>query len=177
MTTFVNPTHPYLRVLLPDGSYAAFQGGRLEMAEDDPDYDHVLAVALADPYTSILVNETTCIYCGEVFKGDRAAKQLDDHMKAVHFDLWQKQLELDQARVVQREVKARAGVVCDVCSPVQTFGTEADLAEHVKLHTAPPAMDDEGNEVGGGEDRRPGERPRAEPASPTARRSTRQRSS
>ena len=174
MTTLVNSTNPYLRILLPDGDYAQFQGGRLEVDEEEtPFYDEIMAEATRNPSIAILVNETTCRFCGEVFTGKHAADNLADHQKEIHFDLWVAQQQVEAATVIQREVKARAGYACDVCSPVQTFGSADDLAEHVTLlHTRPPELDDEGNTVGGDDGgRRPGE---VDPGpAPAARRSTR----
>lgn len=161
MTTLVNSTHPQLRILLPDGSYAQFLGGKLDIDEDDtPFYDAIMAEAVRNPSIAIIVSEGTCRFCGETFTGKNAQDQLDAHQKDIHFDLWVKQQEIEAATVIQKEVKARAGFPCDVCAPVQTFGNADDLAAHVQLlHTAPPALDDEGNTVGGedGEGRRPGE--------------------
>lgn len=165
MTTFVCTDLPYLKILLSDGDYVQFQGGRLEVPETDPFHGEVMAEASRNSHISVMTNETTCQYCGAVFSGDKAQKSLATHFKDAHFELWVKQSELDAAIVTQREIKARAGYVCDICAPVQTFGTEADLAEHTRLlHTAPPAMDEDGNETGprhdagdGDDGRRPGE--------------------
>jgi len=168
MTIFVNSTHPYLRILLPSGDYAQFQGGKLELDEDDPDYGIVLDEATRNPGIAILVNETTCRFCGESFTGSHAGEKLADHKKDNHFDLWVKETELEQATFIQKEIKARAGYACDICAPVQTFGTSDDLAEHFNtLHASAPDLDDEGNTLGGSDDgRRPGEvAPRAARAS------------
>jgi hypothetical protein len=160
MTRFVNTTTPFLRILLSTGEYIQFQAGSLEVAEDDPFHGEVLAEAVRNPSISVMVNETTCRFCGEVLTGDRAAKKLDEHTKQMHFELWQKQQDIEIATVRQREVKARAGYACDVCSPVQTFGSEDDLAAHVNLfHANAPDLDEAGNIRGGDPDegRRPGE--------------------
>lgn len=162
MTTLVNSTLPYLRILMGDGSYQAFVGGRLEIAEDDPYHGEVMAEASRNASIAVLTNETTCIFCGEVYRGDKAAGKLDEHQKANHFDLWVKQREIAAATVIQREIKARAGFACDICQPLQTFGTEGDLAEHANtFHATPPDLDAEGNTIGGSRDGddtgRPGE--------------------
>lgn len=157
MTTLVNSSEPYLSILLPGGDYARFVGGRLEVPEDHPDYGHIMDEAVRRPTIAILVNETTCPYCGEVYKGDRAAAKLEAHTKDNHFDLWLKQTELDHAKLVHAEVKARAGYACDVCAPVQTFGNEEGLAEHIALlHTNPEDMDAAGNTTTS--ETRPGEK-------------------
>lgn len=167
MTTLVNSTNPQLRILLPDGDYAQFVGGKLEIEEPDDDgaggtpfYQHILDEAVRNPSIAIIVSSGTCPFCGADFKGKTAKDRLEEHTKEIHFDLWVKQQELAAATIIQTEVKARAGFVCDVCSPVQTFGSASDLADHANtLHTAPPPMDAEGNTIGGedGGGRRPGE--------------------
>lgn len=175
MTVFVCTSYPELRILAGD-DYVKFIGGKLELDPDEPGYDAVKAEAIRNPAISIIENETTCEYCGEVFTGKAGKAQLGTHKKANHFDVWQAEKEIENAKTMQREVKARAGFACDVCSPVQTFGTEADLTQHVRdLHAAPPDLDDAGN-TKNEPDRRPGE---VEPATetgevtPTARKSTR----
>jgi hypothetical protein len=160
VTTFIDTTHPFLRILMTDGTYVQFQAGHLEVAENDKYHKQVMAEAARNPSISVMVNETTCRFCGEVFTGDKAAAKLEAHTKAMHFDLWQKQRDVEAATVVQREIKARAGYACDVCAPVQTFGSPEQLAEHVTLlHAAPPELDAAGNTRGGDPDesRRPGE--------------------
>lgn len=159
MTTLINTTEPFLRILNPaTGEYAAFSGGRLDIDTDDPNYEVVMREAVRRPTISIHESATTCPNCGEVFTGKAAKANLGQHRKAVHFELWQADKEAEHAEVMQREVKARAGFACDVCNPVQTFGDEAGLAEHVKLlHTAAPSLDEDGNEVTGKGKRRPGE--------------------
>lgn len=163
---FVNSTYPQLRILLESGEYAQFIGGKLELDEGDPGFAEVLAEAQRNPSIAIVVNSTTCELCGEVFEGKAAKAQFTNHMKSIHPAVYDAEQELAHARSMEKQVKDRAGYACDVCQPVQTFGTELDLAEHVKLlHTAPPEMDDEGNEKA--DSRRPGE-----VAVPAARRST-----
>jgi hypothetical protein len=159
MAVFVNTVTPQLRIYIPaTGDYVQFSGGRLEIDEGEPGYEEAMANALVNPSTSIIVNSTTCQYCGEVFNGKAAAAQLGKHKKDAHFNLWQAEKEIEHATVIQKEVKARAGYACDVCQPTQTFGTADDLAEHAKLlHTAPPELDAEGNERDGERGRRPGE--------------------
>lgn len=157
---FVCTEYPYLRILRQDGEYAQFLGGKLELDEDEPGYAEVLAEAQRNPAVSIHVNSTTCDLCGEVFEGKNAKSNFAKHVRAIHPDVFDAEQALLHARSVEQEVKSRAGFACDVCQPVQTFGSEADLAAHVTLlHTQPPAMDAEGNEIGGGRDdeRRPGE--------------------
>lgn len=162
---------PFLRILLDDGSYAQFAGGKLEIDKGDPGYDTVMKVATATPSIAILVNESTCQYCGEVFEGKNAKAQLGTHKKANHFNLWEAEKEIEHATQMTREVKARAGFACDVCAPVQTFGAADDLARHVRdLHAAAPDLDAEGNTKGGDDGLRPGEKPVDKP--PAARPST-----
>lgn len=153
---FVSTQYPFLRILLEDGTYAQFLAGKLELDEGDNGFAEVKAEAERNPSVSILVNSTTCSLCGEVFTGKVAKLQFGAHMKKVHPDVYDAEKALEYARSQDKTLKERAGFACDVCAPIQTFGTEADLAEHANLlHTAPPAMDDEGNETG--DKRRPGE--------------------
>lgn len=167
MTVFVNTTHPELRIFVPaTGEYVSFIGGKLEIDEGEPGYEEAKAEAIRNPLISIIENETTCQFCGEVFHGKAAKLNLGAHKKAIHFDLWSKEKEIEHATLMSREIKSRAGFACDVCSPVQTFGTAEDLAAHTAfLHASAPSLDDEGNEVGDNEpDRRPGEvAPKAAP--------------
>lgn len=170
MPTLINTHTPYLRIYdEPTGTYVQFRGGKLEIDEGDTGYDSVMAEAARNPFISVIVNATTCQYCGEVFTGKAAKAQAGRHKKDIHFDLWQAEKEIEQATVIATEVKARAGYACDVCAPIQTFGTEDDLAAHAKLlHTAPPELDADGNEVdaesGSRSRRRPGEREISAPA-------------
>jgi len=156
MPILVNTVTPYLKIYIPSsGGYVDFVGGKLEIDKGDPGYEEAMAEAQRNPSISIMVNQTTCRYCGEVYTGKNAAAQLGAHKKKIHFDLWEAEKRIEQESVIQKEIKARAGYACDVCAPVQTFGSKEDLSEHVVLlHTVPPPMDDEGNEIGG---RRPGE--------------------
>lgn len=159
---FICTQFPQLRVYNPaTGDYAVFLAGKIELDEGDDNFAVVLAEATRNAAISIMVNETTCAFCGEVFTGKNARLALGSHKKNIHFDIWQKEKEVEAAKVIQREVKTREGFACEVCSPVQVFGTEADLSAHTTLlHTKPPEMDDLGNEIGGGDPdqrRRPGE--------------------
>lgn len=158
---FVCVEYPQLRILLPDLTYAQFVGGKLELDPEDNGYETVLAQAEANPFISIHVNETTCDLCGEVQTGKLAKANLAKHIKDNHPNVWVAEQELAHARSMSKQLKHAEGYPCDVCAPVQTFGTKADLAEHVGLlHAQPPAMDSEGNEIAGSDDggRRPGER-------------------
>lgn len=150
MARLVNTVTPFLQIYNPaTGGFARFHGGLLVIEEGDPNYAVVMAEAARNPSISVMVNSTTCLECGEVFDGKTAAMKLGAHRKEVHFDSWKADKDRDHATEVEREVKSRAGYACDVCRPVQTFGTEEDLAAHVALlHTAPPALDEAGNDVG-----------------------------
>lgn len=181
----VNFTYRELRVLMPDGTYQQFRDGQLDVAETisyedqetgetrtlpNPYYEPLLNFAKGDPLTAILVNTTTCPHCGEVFAGKAAKADLGRHRKENHFELWIADKTADQAAEVQKLLKARANYVCDVCTPLQEYPTETELAFHVNLVHArtAPTMDAEGNEVGGGgEDRRPGEVAPIPTATPT----------
>lgn len=147
MATLLNHTYPQMRILIPQtGQYREFRGGRLEIDRDDPDYDVVMAEAAANPSIVIYESVTTCDRCGEVYTGKLAAANLARHRKDVHFDVWLAEQDAEQALARNAEIKAREGFPCDVCRPVQTFGTEDELALHVTvMHTAAPALDAEGN--------------------------------
>ena len=170
--TFVNATNANFRVYNPTtGGFAEFVGGRLDLDDDDPNFEVVKAEAERNPLVTILVNETTCPYDGEVFSGKAAAAQLAAHTQRQHPEVWAAKKDLEHAEMKARALKITDGFPCDVCQPVQVFGTKDDLAQHIAdLHTQPPALDDEGNTIGGseGETRRPGER-----AIPAARASSR----
>jgi hypothetical protein len=156
---FVCTEFPQLRILRADGDYAVFQGGKLELDEGDPGYEEVKAEAERNPFITILVNSTTCRLCGEVFTGKVAKPNLAKHVKEVHPLVWKAEQELDFAESQSKALKHTEGYPCDVCQPVQVFGTPSDLAEHVTLlHTQPPEMDADGNETEGMGRRRPGER-------------------
>ena len=122
-------------------------------------YDEIPRRKASGPtYASIMRSTATCQYCGEDFDGKTAKARLGAHKKDNHFDVWQAEKEIEHATVIDKEVKARAGFACDVCAPVQTFGSAADLSEHTRLlHTQPPELNDAGEEVGSGSGRRPGE--------------------
>lgn len=151
--TFLNNVHPQLRILLPNGDYATFLGGKLEVSEDDPFLDHITRVAEADPSTIVLTGGVQCLACGAEFTGKSAEKELGAHMASAH-------PEIVAAKAVDRltaqinvELRGRETFACDACpNPrMSVFGSEDDLAAHVAaVHTAPPALDDEGNETGGG---------------------------
>jgi hypothetical protein len=177
MTVLINQELPYLRILMPDGTYEQFTGGKLEIeqtievdGEDrpNPHYEAVMAEAVRNPYIQILENATTCPECGEVFRGQIAKADLGKHRKAVHPVAWEADRDAKAAEERLVELKSRAGIVCDVCAPVQTFGTAegpGSLAEHVAaVHATKPTLDAEGNTIGagsegtgGGPRRRPGE--------------------
>jgi hypothetical protein len=149
MPILLNNEHPYLRIMDPDdGTYYEFKGGKLEIAEGDKGFDVVMAEAQRNPYIRVYESVTSCPHCGE---DQPSKKALDVHVHDIHFDKWLE--KRDEAYIETRnvEILSREGFPCDVCRPTQTFGTEGDLALHVKaFHTAPPAMDAEGNEKAGG---------------------------
>lgn len=152
MALLINNTNPYLQILNPaTGAFVRFQAGRLEIAEDDPNYAVAMAWAARDPNIAVIVNETTCPDCGEVFVGSEKKARLDlgAHRKDVHFDKWLADKQAQDAKVTEKEIKSRAGYPCDVCVPIQVFGTAEDLAAHVGLlHTSAPNLDDAGNDLG-----------------------------
>lgn len=149
----VNTTHPALKIYNPaTGLFAEFVGGRLEIAEDSPDYAVVMAEAKRNAYISIHDKAIGCPDCGELFTGGAAKLDLGKHRKSIHFDKWLADQDARDAVERNRQIKARAGFVCDICAPVQEFGTEPDLAEHVRLlHANAPVLTESGDRVIGQE--------------------------
>lgn len=134
MPTLLHRTSANFRVYNPvTTEFAAFHGGRLDIEEGDENYAVVMAEASRNPEITVLVNATTCPLCGEVFS---KAKELDEHTKDVHFDVW---LATEDAKVAEARtvlIKERAGYACDVCSPPGVFANAGLLALHTKLiHT------------------------------------------
>lgn len=170
MATLLNREHPYFRIMDPvTGAYYAFVGGKLEIEEGDPGFDVVMAEAARNPYIAVYKSVATCIHCGETLA---SAKAREAHVKDNHFDKWLADADAAAAEVRNVEVMARAGFPCDVCRPLQEFGTPEDLALHVGMfHTAAPNLDDDGNEVGGGKAAAPvsSEAPAATPSSGRSR--------
>jgi uncharacterized protein (UPF0212 family) len=142
MTTFLNQTHPYLRIYNPDtGEYAQFTGGKLELDDDDANYAVVKQAAINNP--SITILETAkggknCPECGELFTGTTAAARLSLHRKAAHFDSWLADKQAADNAETNEILKAGAGIACDICQPAQVFPDAAALARHTRLlHEAP----------------------------------------
>ncbi len=158
MPLLFNHTHPFLSIYIPaTGTFRQFSAGKLEIEEDDPDYEVVMAEAVRNP--NIVVYETvgTCPVCGEVVgKGRTAEASVAGHIKVHHPDAADTPLELPN-----REVKSKAEFFCDVCRPTQTFLSEEDQRIHVEtIHAAKPRLDEDGNVVEGAAPtrrRRPGE--------------------
>jgi len=147
---------PFLRILNADGSYTQFEGGKLVIEDDDPNYQRVLDICTADPGIVIMATGQECPHCGEVYAGKTAKANLSTHLKAVHFDKWVADKEAESAKEVQAIVKDRAPVYCDACNPPGQFQTKDELVEHVKLlHESAPVLTESGELSG--EDRRPGE--------------------
>lgn len=149
MAVLLNHVHPEMRILIPGtGQYRNFSGGKLEIEADDPDYSVVMAEASRNPSIVVYESVTTCPWCGEPFAGKGAPMQLGKHEKEAHFEKWAAKADAKAAEVRNAEIKARSGFACDQC-PHATFPDEATLALHVQvMHTAAPAMDDEGNTLG-----------------------------
>lgn len=141
-------TYPAFRILNPDnGTYSQFAGGKLVIAEDDPNYAFVMAEAVKNPDIVVTSTALQCDICGETFTGGAARLELGKHRKNVHPIEWD--ADHEAAHIDERTtiLKDRAGFPCDVCQPVQTFGTEADLAEHVRMLHGAPFVDADGRGV------------------------------
>lgn len=135
MPTFLNQRNPALRVYCPDlDQFAEFRGGKLELEKTDPRYRWVAAQATRDPNIVVVEKVTQCDQCGETFTGGAAAADLGKHLKSIHFDVWLARKDAKDAEARNVELQRREGYHCDVCPFGQaTFGTEEDLATHVKL--------------------------------------------
>jgi hypothetical protein len=149
--TLLNAVHPSMRILLPDGDYAQFAGGKLELEPDFAFTDHVLRVAERDPNIVIVTGGVQCRKCGAEFVGEDQ-DGLEQHMADGHPEVVAAGLVAELTEKISRIEKDRATFPCDACpNPMlSVFPDEETLALHVRaVHTAPPALDDDGNEVGG----------------------------
>lgn len=151
---FVNVATPYLAIFIPPtGETIRFQGGILEVDEDDPRFPWVKAEAERNPAISVHEKVNTCVLCGEVFTGKMAAARLGAHRKEIHFDTWQAEKDAEAAAEREVQIKSRSGVFCDICVPLQEFPTKELLAEHtLLLHANAPALTESGETVGGDPD-------------------------
>lgn len=149
---FINQATPYLRIYNPaTEDFAQFQGGKLQLDDDHPDYEVVMAEALRNPAIIILADGIQCPECGEPFTGKAAKPQLGKHRKEVHFDKWVADAEGAAAAAIAVEVKSRQPLACDLCPRLQEFPDKDTLALHVQaVHTAVD-LDDNGNPVGYGD--------------------------
>jgi len=131
----VNTEHPRLRIINPQsGAIVQFEGGKLEIEDDDPNHDFLMSVATRRPDISIHVTGIlTCPQCNEKFTGGAAKPRFVRHLNLRH-----PELKAETApRSGQKRVKVAAQFNCDVCSPVQPFDTADDLAMHAAaVHAA-----------------------------------------
>jgi len=150
MATLLNYTYPEFRIFHPaSGTYREFKGGKLEIEKDDPAYHVVMEEAARNPGIVIFESVTQCEWCGETFTGKVAPAALGKHKKDAHFDKWLADKDAEDTQIRHAEIKAREGIPCDVCRPVQTFATEDELTMHVRvMHAGAPMMDAEGNTPG-----------------------------
>lgn len=131
MATLICQKYPQLSIFIPEtGQWRSFQDGRLDIEEDDPHYDVVMAEAGRNPAIAIYQSVGTCPHCGEVEKSKAA---LESHIKDIHFDVWLASEDAAAAETRNVELKKRAGVFCDVCAPPQEFPNDEDLALHNRL--------------------------------------------
>lgn len=148
MAVLLSRTYPFLRILNPaTGGYAAFQNGKLVIEEDDPNYAVVMAEAKRNPDIIVTTKAVQCPECGQTFTGGNAPAALGLHRKSTHPNEWDRDREAKLATERQVIVKAREGFSCDVCQPVQTFGTEDDLVVHVRTLHGAPFVDADGKGV------------------------------
>lgn len=148
MATFQHRTSAAFRVLNPvSGAWAQFVGNRLDIDESDPNFPFVAAEAARNPEIIAIATGLQCPYCGDVFSGKTGRANRSNHIAANHPNEADAELDADHAAVKLQIVKAREGFACDVCQPVQTFGTEADLAAHVRLLHGSPFVNADGKGV------------------------------
>lgn len=151
MPLLLNHVTPFLQIYNPEtGDYARFHAGSLQIEADDPNYEVVMAEAQRNPSITIMVSATTCELCGETFTGKAAAASLGKHRKDAHFAEWMADQDARDAARRNVELKRRAPHACDVCRPVQEFGSADDLALHVNVVHLQVNMDEAGNVIGEG---------------------------
>jgi hypothetical protein len=158
MTMFLNSETPFLRILDPaTGAFIRFNAGRLDLDPETEEgaYWLPLVVAEASHNASIRAIESAvfCPECGEPFTGGTAKANLAVHRRSIHFDAFMRDVEASQAEERNVLIAGQAGYPCGLCPPgMSTFGNEQELAIHTRaLHTQAPALDGEGNTIGGGE--------------------------
>lgn len=153
MATFICQKYPALQIYNPvSGDFIRFIGGRLDVTEDDPNFDVAMAEGLSNPAIQVLTGKVQCLHCGESF-GDRSDSRsaLEEHVKGSHMEVWQADQDASHAARIHAALKDHASFFCDVCRPMQEYPTESELANHVNaFHASAPQMDDEGNIVGDG---------------------------
>jgi hypothetical protein len=147
MTTLLNRRHPYLEIYDPaDGTWTAFVGGRLDIDQSNPHYAVVMAEASRNPNIVVMEDGTQCVYCGQTFTGEMAAAALGRHQKEHHPVEWLAAKEEARAEQVHLELKSQARHACDICQPLQEFGSEDQLALHMNtVHAGRPVIDSSGN--------------------------------
>lgn len=148
MAVLLNRVHPNLRILNPaTGGYAAFAGGKLVIEDDDPNYEVVMTQANRDPDIIVTTKVTQCPECGEEFTGKLASMDLGRHRSAIHPIEFDRDREAKAATQRNAIVKRREGFCCDVCAPLQCFGTADDLTLHTRLMHGAPFVDPDGKGV------------------------------
>lgn len=149
MATLINQTHPGYEILNPEtGQWVKFEGGRLDIEDDDPNYAVVMAEAGRNPSIAVYASVSTCVYCGEDFASkDKLAK----HVKETHFEKWLEAQDAEHATTRQAEIKAREPFPCDAGCPLGTaFPTEEERSLHYQvMHAAPPTDSGDGDTSSG----------------------------
>jgi hypothetical protein len=161
MATLINTTHAYLRVLVdePNLRFRKFEGGRLDIEQDDPDYAQLMAFAERTPEIRVVESAVWCPQCGEPFAGAHAGDSLVAHRKFAHLEAYyddaEAGLETEKAAIILE----RSGIACPICasqgSPRATerFPDVATMQVHsAAIHgsnDAAPPLDEEGNTIGG----------------------------
>lgn len=146
--TFIHRSSDSFRVLDPNTLAAAqFRNRRLDIDDADPMYRWVADEAARNPEIVVMANVTTCPECGELFPGKTGAMDLGRHRKAIHPIEWDADRNAEHAAETAVILKTRAGFACDVCQPVQTFGTADDLGLHTRLVHGAPFVNADGTGV------------------------------
>jgi hypothetical protein len=161
VATLINTTHPYLRILIsePDLRFRAFEGGKLVIDDDDPDYPFLMAFAQDTPEIRVVETAVWCPDCGEPFAGSDAKDKLLAHRKFAHLEAFFTDEEAGLASEKAAIIVERSGIPCPICAKqgsaraTERFPDITTLAVHTAaIHgtdEAAPPMDEEGNTLGG----------------------------
>lgn len=110
-----------------------FRTGKLVVEDDDPAREWLLAYAKTDRRIEIHNEGLACPVCYQTFAGQMAKARLAKHQN----DTGHVVASVVSGVIGTTMVKGAADFACELCTPVQVFEREEDLAEHTALlHTA-----------------------------------------